>query len=143
MKRLLCALLALVSFCSAQTATPGWETMISGVPSVVMLTTTLTAVVSTSWPGFNKYVRVDKITLHNISSSAVTVYILDGSTNCNGAACAVISASATGGLSIAANTTYSISLVDESTHRGQPANGGVLWYASAANAVEGWMNGTK
>ena len=142
MKRLVCAALTCACFLNAQSAAPGWETTISGVPSVVMVPTSSTAVVLTSGAGYGKYVRVDQINLHNTSSSAVTVYIVDGSTNCNSAACAVVG-SPSNGLSIAANTTYSIDLVDRRTLQGQPAQGGVFWYASTANAVEGWMSGTK
>jgi hypothetical protein len=75
-------------------------------------------------------VFVEQINLQNTTGSAVTVTIVDGSTNCNGGACSLVPA-----VSIAANTSYSIN------KNGEPANGGLKWSASSANAIHASVRG--
>lgn len=123
MKRYL-ALLALAAGCVFAQG----GTNVNGTPSVLPIPSSLTAVITVP-----TYVRVQYVTLHNVTASAVTVKILDQSTNCNSAACPVISSSASTSLSVAANSTISIPLF------GQPAVGGIQWQASSANAVMGWI----
>lgn len=77
-----------------------------------------------------KTVFVEMVVLANISSSAVTVTITDGSTNCGGGHCTLFAPA-----TIQANQVYTIPL------NGVPANGGVIWTASAANAVHGSIRG--
>ncbi len=115
MKKLLFLLVFAPAFILAQS--PPWEVGLTNVPAAT------TVVVSQT-------VHVQQMTLVNTTGSAVTVTVLDRSTNCNGAACTVFAAS------IAANTVYTVPL------GGVRAQGGVTWVASTANAVSGWMRGT-
>jgi hypothetical protein len=126
MKRLLLALALSAGALVAQTGTN-----VNGVPSVVPVPSSLTAVVTLLT---TQYVGVKYVTLHNVTSSDVTVKILDQSTNCNSAACPVVSSSSSTSLTVKANSTYSIPLY------GQPAVGGIKWQASSANAVMGWIS---
>ena len=75
-------------------------------------------------------VFVEMVVLANISAAAVTVTITDGSTNCNGGPCTLFAPA-----TIQANQVYTIPL------NGAPANGGISWSASAANAVHGSIRG--
>jgi hypothetical protein len=68
--------------------------------------------------------------LANTTASAVSVTVVDQSTNCNSGACQIFPA-----VSIAANTVYVIDL------KGIPAVGGVKWSASSANAIHGSIQG--
>lgn len=77
-----------------------------------------------------KTVFVEMVILANISASPVTVTITDGSTNCNAGPCTLFPPA-----TIQSNQVYTISL------NGAPANGGIIWTASAANAVHGSVRG--
>ena len=127
-KKLLLGSLCALGVLFGQQRILDWQTTVNGRPSVAMLPTTTTVVVSVPSP---RFVKVDQINLHNISNASVTVTITDNGSNCNSAPCAVTTPSIT----IAANTSYTIGL------GGQPAAGGVSWSASTANAVEGWIGG--
>ena len=70
------------------------------------------------------------IVLANVSASSVTVTITDGSTNCGGGPCTLFPPA-----TIQSNQVYTIPL------NGVPANGGVIWTASAANAVHASIRG--
>lgn len=125
MKRVL-ALFALFAGCCFASGTN-----VGGVPSVVPIPSSLTALITVA---SSQYVSVQYVTLHNITASAVTIKILDQSTNCNSAACPVVSSSGTATLSVAANSTVVFAL------GGQPAVGGIQWSASAANSVMAWIS---
>lgn len=77
-----------------------------------------------------KTVFVEMVVLANISASPVTVTITDGSTNCSGGPCTLFAPA-----TIQANQVYTIPL------NGAPANGGLIWTASAANAVHASIRG--
>lgn len=77
-----------------------------------------------------KTVFIEQVVLANISSSSVTVTITDGSTNCNGGPCTLFPPA-----TIQSNQVYTIPL------NGVPANGGIVWSASSANAVHGSIRG--
>lgn len=77
-----------------------------------------------------KTVFIDQVVLANISASSITVTITDGSTNCNGGPCTLFPPA-----TIQSNQVYTIPL------NGVPANGGIIWSASAANAVHGSIRG--
>jgi len=92
-----------------------------------------TAIVVPKTPGGSaapNTVFVEMVVLANISASAVTVTITDRSTNCNGGPCTLFAPA-----TIQANQVYTIPL------NGAPANGGISWSASAANAVHGSIRG--
>ncbi len=99
--------------------------------SVVPSTPTQVAVPKT--PGGQpapKTVFVEMVVLANVSASSVTVSITDGSTNCGGGPCTLFPPA-----TIQSNQVYTIAL------NGVPANGGLIWSASAANAVHGSVRG--
>ena len=75
-------------------------------------------------------VFVEMVVLVNVSASPVTVSITDGSTNCNGGQCTLFPPA-----TIQSNQVYTIPL------NGAPANGGIIWTASAANAVHASIRG--
>jgi hypothetical protein len=75
-------------------------------------------------------VFVEMVVLANVSSSSVTVAITDGSTNCNGGPCTLFPAA-----TIQSNQAYTVPL------NGAPANGGIIWSASAANAIHASIRG--
>lgn len=77
-----------------------------------------------------KTVFVEMIVLANVSASSVTVSITDGSTNCSGGTCTLFPPA-----TIQPNQVYTIPL------NGAPANGGVIWSASAANAIHASIRG--
>ena len=73
---------------------------------------------------------VDYLYLANTSGSSVTVTIVDGSTNCNGAACKVFPS-----VTIAANTVYAVPCY------GVYATNGISWSANTANVIHAWIAG--
>lgn len=75
-------------------------------------------------------VFVEMVVLVNISAANVTVSITDGSTNCSGGPCTLFPPA-----TIQPNQVYTIAL------NGAPANGGIIWNASAANAIHGSIRG--
>ncbi len=77
-----------------------------------------------------KTVFVEMIVLANVSASSVTVTITDGSTNCGGGPCTLFPPA-----TVQSNQAYTIPL------NGAPANGGIIWSASAPNAVHGSIRG--
>lgn len=74
-------------------------------------------------------VRIYTLYLANNTAGALTVTILDRSTNCNSAGCPLWPT-----VSIAANSVYTAQL------SGVPATTGFTWQASAANSVMGWIS---
>ena len=134
MKKLLLTLAACVAL-MAQTpsgyypATPyvSWYVGTTVVPSTATLVTIPKVPNGAPVP---KTIFVDMIVLANVSASAVTVSITDGSANCNGGPCTLFPPA-----TIQSNQAYTIPL------NGAPANGGVIWSASAANAVHGSIRG--
>lgn len=74
-------------------------------------------------------VFIDQINLVNVTGSAVTVTVVDASTNCGGGACtiAVVSVPATSSSFLALH--------------GSPANSGIKWSASTSAAIHASMIG--
>lgn len=104
-----------------------WYVGITVVPG------TPTALAVPLMPGGNpppSTVFVDMVVLANVSASSVTVSITDGSKNCNGGPCTLFPPA-----TIQSNQVYTIPL------NGTPANGGIVWSASAANSIHGSIRG--
>jgi len=118
------------SFAYQTTGRPRTTTLASGLPGVVLLPTTKTVAIPDS------YLKVNQVNLHNVTGSSVTVYIVDGSANCNSGPCAVIANNGTSGISVGAGADYIVAL------NGQAHSGGIFWYASAANSIVGWISAT-
>lgn len=100
----------------------------SGRPTTIGTTTIpVTPTVAT---GLSIY--IDYMYIVNKSASTVTITMTDQSTNCNGGttACTILPA-----VTIAANTIYTINTL------GVYAQGGIVWQASAANAIDAWVSG--
>ena len=73
--------------------------------------------------------RVKAITLVNDTAASVTCAVKDKSTNCNGAACAIVPSATTRPLTLATATMYVIQLP------GIPATGGITWSCSATGVT--------
>lgn len=81
---------------------------------------------------FTQTTNLTKGWFSNTTSSPVTIIITDNSTNCSGGrACQVWPT-----VTVQPNTAQAVDFI------GTPANGGVKWYAGAANAIDGFIQGS-
>ena len=121
-------LLALAAVSIAQSPVPypfpsnspnNWQVGIVTLPSATKSVIAQTTFLQKGW-------------FSNRTASAVTVTITDNTTACTGAtACQVWPT-----VSIPANTAQKVDF------GGVVANSGVSWFASSANAVDGWIQGS-
>ena len=119
--RLLPLLFASLAFGQTAASSPAignqWHSPLGYVPSSSTAITTASSTIT--------FLHLD-----NTSASSVAITIIDSSTNCGGAACAIWSA-----VPIPGNTAWEVPMY------GLVATGGIKWSAGTGSAVTGWMTG--